>query len=213
MKFRNNNIIKKFLIYSFTVVTLVFGVNETKAQDRLMFKIGYHPSFPLGSFGEKMGNNSFRGYVGEFLYPMNEQWKVGLGVSFNDYYEKHPRQLYEMEEGTISAVVTNSIQTTPILLKASYELTKSGWIRPYAGVGGGFNLVSYSKYFGEFSDKKTSFKPAASAEAGINIPFNRETRAAGISVGGHFNYMPFKFDGLKNLNNWGLQAAVYFPLR
>ena len=201
------------LKYALVVIVFAFGITSTSAQDRLLFKVGYNPGFPIGKFKNSMGNNSFRGYLGELSYPINEQLKVGLGVSFNDYYEKHPRQLYELEEGTVSAVVSTSIQTTPILLKAQYELTKTGWIRPYAGIGGGFNLISYSRHFGEFGERKTSFKPAAAAEAGINIPFNRDTRVSGISVGGHFNYMPLKFDGLKDLNNWGLQAAVYFPLR
>jgi hypothetical protein len=80
-------------------------------------------------------------------------------------------------------------------------------------LGAGFNLISYSRYLGEFGDKKTAFKPAVGAEAGINIPFNKETRASGINIGGHFNYLPFKYNEIKNLNNWGLHAAVYFPLK
>lgn len=203
----------KILIYALFAFTFVLATAGVKGQDRLMFKVGYNTGMPIGSFKDYMGKNSFRGYVGELVYPVSEQLNVGLGVSFNDYYQKHPRQLYELQEGTVSAVVSNSIQTTPILVKATYELTKTGWIRPFAGLGGGFNLISYARYFGEFGERKTSFKPAAAAEAGINIPFNRETRASGISVGGHFNYLPFKFDGLNNLNNWGLRAAVYFPLR
>lgn len=201
---------KRYILFS---LTLLLGAISLQAQDRLMLKLGYNTGMPVGKFKDYMGNNSFRGFLGELAYPVTEQLKVGLGVSFNDYYEKIPRQLYQMDEGTVSAVVSNSIQTTPILLKASYELTKTGWIRPYAGIGGGFNLVSYSRYFGEFGSKKTSFKPAAAAEAGVTIPFNKVTRAAGINVGGHFNYLPFKFDGLNNLNNWGIHAAVYFPLR
>jgi opacity protein-like surface antigen len=204
---------KRRIIYSAIAMLFVFGVTEAKAQDRLQFKIGYHPGMPVGSFKDYMGKNSFRGYLGEIAYPVNERLKIGLGVSFNDFYEKIPRKLYQFEEGTVSAVRTNSIQSTPVLLKASYELTKTGWIRPYVGLGAGFNLASYSRYFGEFGDKKTAFKPAAAAEAGINIPFNRETRISGINIGGHFNYLPFKYNELSNLNNWGLHAAVYFPLR
>jgi opacity protein-like surface antigen len=144
---------------------------------------------------------------------VSEQIKVGLGVSFNDYYEKIPRQNYQIPEGTISAVVSNSIQTTPIMVKGEYELTKTGWIRPYAGLGAGFNLITYAQYLGEFGNKKSAFKPAVAGEAGINIPFNKETRVAGINVGGQFNYLPFKFNGLTNLNNWGVHIAAYFPLR
>jgi opacity protein-like surface antigen len=203
------NIMFKTLL---ALLVMVVGVNA-QAQDRLLFKVGYQTGMPIGSFKDYMGKNSFRGYLGEIAYPVNERLKVGLGVSYNDYYEKIPRQLYQMQEGTVSAVVSNSIQTTPIMLKAAYELTDKGWIRPYAGIGAGFNLVSAATYYGEFGQKKTAFKPAAAAEAGINIPFNRETRTSGINVGAHFNYLPFKYSGLSNLNNWGLHAAIYFPLR
>jgi opacity protein-like surface antigen len=99
------------------------------------------------------------------------------------------------------------------MLKAAYELTKGDFIRPYAAIGAGFNLVSYTKYYGEFGSKKTGFKPAAGAEAGINIPLNRETRASGINIGAHFNYLPFDYNDLSYLNNWGIHVAAYFPLR
>jgi hypothetical protein len=99
------------------------------------------------------------------------------------------------------------------MIKGEYELTKSGWIRPYVGLGAGFDLITYARYFGEFGDKKSAFKPAVGGEAGINIPFNKETRVSGINLGGHFNYLPFKYNELSNLNNWGVHVAAYFPLR
>src|SRR5215212_5080217 len=169
---------KRTILYILIVLVTLAGYSDLQAQDRLMFKIGYNTGMPVGSFKDYMGKNSFRGYRGEILYPVTEQLKLGLGVSFNDFYEKLPRQTYHTSEGILSAVISNSIQTTPIMLKAEYELTKSGWIRPYAGLGAGFDLVTYARYYGEFSDKKTGFKPAAGVEAGVNIPFNRETRTS-----------------------------------
>ena len=204
---------KRLIAYIVIVLIAAFAFSDLHAQDKLQFKVGYNTGMPVGSFKEVMSKNSFRGYRGEINYPVNERLKIGLGVSFNDYYEKIPRKSYQTSEGTISAVVSNSIQTTPIMIKGEYELIKNGWIRPYAGLGAGFNLISYSRYLGEFGDKKTAFKPAVGVEGGINIPFNKETRASGINIGGHFNYLPFKYNEIKNLNNWGLHAAVYFPLK
>ena len=195
-----------------TLITAI-GVSAANAQDRLLFKIGYNTGMPVGSFKDYISKNSFRGYRGELLYPVNEQLKVGLGVTFNDFYEKIPRKNYQTSDGVLSAVVSNSIQTTPIMVKGEYELTKSGWIRPYVGLGAGFDLITYARYFGEFGDKKSAFKPAVGGEAGINIPFNKETRVSGINLGGHFNYLPFKYNELSNLNNWGVHVAAYFPLR
>src|SRR6476620_10034694 len=175
----------KRILILITIVT-AFGLSSVQAQDRLLFKVGYNTGMPVGSFQDYISKNSFRGYRGELLYPVNEQLKVGLGVSFNDFYEKIPRQNYQTSEGVLSAVVSKSIQTTPIMVKGEYELTKTGWIRPYVGLGAGFDLISYARYFGEFGEKKSAFKPAVGGEAGINIPFNKETRVAGINLGGHF---------------------------
>jgi opacity protein-like surface antigen len=202
----------KRIIILITLITAI-GVSAANAQDRLLFKIGYNTGMPVGSFKDYISKNSFRGYRGELLYPINEQMKVGLGVTFNDFYEKIPRKNYQTSDGVLSAVVSNSIQTTPIMIKGEYELTKSGWIRPYVGLGAGFDLITYARYFGEFGDKKSAFKPAVGGEAGINIPFNKETRVSGINLGGHFNYLPFKYNELSNLNNWGVHVAAYFPLR
>jgi hypothetical protein len=203
----------RIVAYTILVLVLSVGYSGIQAQQKIQFKIGYNTGMPVGAFKDFMAKNSFRGFLGELSYPVNDRLKVGLGVSFNDYYEKLPRQLYETKEGTISAVVSNSIQTTPVLFKANYELTQGNFIRPYIGVGAGFNFIGYSQYLGEFGEKKTSFKPAAAAAAGLNIPFNKETRASGINLGAHFNYMPYKKYGIKNLNNWGLHAGVFFPLK
>jgi opacity protein-like surface antigen len=203
---------KKIIVYIFFAAILTVGAVGAQAQERLQFKVGYNTGMPIGSFKDFMGKNSFRGFLGELNYPINNRLKVGLGVSYNDYYEKLPRQTYETKDGTISAVVTNSVQTTPIQLKAYYDLTE-GNIRPYAGLGVGGNLIGYAQYLGEFGEKKYSFMPSATAEAGINIPFNKETRASGVNIGAHFNYLPYNKNGLDNLNNWGVHASVFFPLR
>lgn len=184
-----------------------------QAQERLKFNLGVNSGMPVGKFADFMGRNSFRGFHGGVNYLVTERLSVGLGVAYNDYYEKHPRRIYQSSEGTVSAVVTNSVQTTPIMIKAAYDLTGQGWIRPYAGVGAGFNLINYRQYLGEFADGRNAFKPAFAADAGVNIPFNKTTRSAGINMGANFNFMPFDFDGLDNLNNWGLHLGVFFPMR
>ena len=204
---------KKSIIYIVMLIAGLGTVGALNAQSGLQMRLGYNPAMPVGSFKDFMGKNSFRGYQGEISYPLSANLRIGLGVSFNDFYEKHPRQLYNTKDGVVSAVVSNSIQSTPILIKANYEFTKAQAIRPYVGLGAGFNLINYNQYFGEFNDGKSAFKPAFAADAGVNIPFNKLTRSAGINLGANFNYQPFKYNELKNLNSWGVHAGVYFPLR
>ena len=203
------------LIYRISGVMILFLVCATalQAQERMQMKIGYNFSVPAGaSFKDAVSKPSFRGLTGEITYPVNERIRVGLGISYNDYYQKYPRAVYNSGEGQISAVLTNSIQTTPILAKANYDLGKKGALQPYVGLGAGINWVMYSQYLGEFPDSKSAIKPAISGSAGVNVPFG-QSRLAGFNLGASFNYLPFNYNNIKNLNNWGVHAGFYFPLR
>ncbi|MBC8034744.1 MAG: hypothetical protein H7Y03_11400, partial [Chitinophagaceae bacterium] len=113
----------------------------------------------------------------------------------------------------ISAVLTNSIRTTPILFKAEYTPATKSLIRPYIEAGIGGNVISYSQYLGEFiGANDTYFKFALSGGLGVKIPFNKTTARSGVKLGGNFNYMPFDDEITDNLNNIGVHAGVYFPL-
>jgi opacity protein-like surface antigen len=187
---------------------LMLIVNTATAQ--LKLKIGYNVSVPVGSFRDVM-DPSYRGAMGEINYAITPAIKVGLGVSYNDFYKRMPRQVYNTDGGTVSAVVTNSMQITPVMAKGTYSFITTGMIRPYVSIGGGLNMVDYSQYLGEFGSSRTLVKAAAGAEAGVDVPFSR-TGNAGINIGAHFNYLPLNFNGMDNLNNWGGHVAVFFPL-
>ncbi len=195
---------------SLTAIVLVLAVSG-KAQESLQLKIGYNVASPVGSFKEVVGKTSFRGLSGELAYPVNDRLQVGVGVMYNDFYEKVPRQVYKTGEGMISAVVSNSVQTMPLLAKVNYNLARSGLVRPYAGLGAGFNFITYNQYLGEFSSGKSAFKPAVTGDAGVNIPFSR-LQNAGVNIGANFNYLPFNYNGISNLNNWGVHAGVFISL-
>ena len=204
---------KKIIIYTGLLFASLACLNVTQAQiGEMQMRVGYNAGFPTGSFKDFMSKNSFRGYYGEVTYGITDQWRVGLGVQNNDYYEKLPRATYQTKDGTISAVVSNSIQTTPFLLKGQYQFGQTAWLRPYVGLGAGFNIISFNQYLGEFGQSKSAFKPAASAEAGVNMPFNKITRSSGISAGFHYDYLPFNYNGINNLSNWGFHVGVFFPL-
>ncbi len=203
---------KKIFLCTGLFVLILFCANTIRAQERLKLNLGYNTGMPVGDFSNFMGKNSFRGFNGSLMYDISQQFNIGLGVSSQDYYEKLPRQLYDTKDGVISAVVTNSLQTMPIMIRGNYNFLKDTKITPYVGMGAGFNLIKYSQYLGEFDGGNTHFKPAASIDAGLNLFFN-ETKAAGINLGANFNYMPYNENALKNLNNWGIHTGIFFSLR
>lgn len=186
----------------------------TRAQEStLQFDINYAAGIPAGSFKtDAVDKASFRGWTANLLYNITDKMSVGLGVGFQDFYQKYPRAVYKLDGGEVSAVLTNSIQTLPILAQFQYRFLPGNMVQPYVGVGVGGNMISFDQYLGEFENSKSSFKFAARPEAGVFIPF-RKDGPAGIHVFGAYNYMPYKEDGVDNLNNWGAGVGVKFPLR
>jgi outer membrane protein W len=200
-------------IFSLLAVFMVFSAFTMHVSAQLKMQLGYQVSKPVGpTFKDAISNTSFRGFSGEFNYSITEQIGVGLGISYSDFYQKYPRQTYDIGEGAVSAVLTNSIQVMPVQLKGNYNFLKEGPVIPYAGIGAGINLISYDQYLGEFPASKASIKPAFTGEAGVKIPIGM-SKNAGLNIGAHYNYLPYNYNGIKNLNNWGGHVAVYFPLR
>jgi opacity protein-like surface antigen len=180
---------------------------------RLKLNINYSTAMPASSgFKEYISKGSLRGWNANLLYDINDQVSVGLGVGSQSFYERLPRGLYKTDQGDMSAVLTNTVQVMPILLQGQFNLLPEARIQPYVGVGVGGNLVQYSQYFGQFSNSSTKFGFAARPEAGVYIPVGR-TRESSIVIGGAYNYLPFKQEGLSNFNNLGLHAGFKFPLR
>jgi opacity protein-like surface antigen len=184
------------------------------AQEReLQLDLNYSIGIPSGSFKtDAVDKTSFRGWTANLLYNINDHISVGLGTGFQDFYQKYPRAVYKLDGGEVSAVLTNSIQTIPVLAEFQYRFLPGKTIQPYVGVGVGGNLIEYDQYLGEFENSRSDFKFAARPEAGVFIPFRKEG-PAGIHVFGAYNYMPYNTNGIDNLSNWGAGVGVKFPLR
>jgi opacity protein-like surface antigen len=186
-----------------------------KSQEReLQLDINYAVGIPAGSFkSDVVDKTSSRGWTANIMYNATNRLSVGLGFGFQDFYQKFPRAVYKLEEGgEVSAVLTNSIQTIPLLAQAQYRFLPGKAVQPYVGLGLGGNIIVYDQWLGEFENSKSSFKFAARPEAGLFIPFRREG-PAGIHLFGAYNYMPYNEDGVDNLNNWGAGVGVKFPIR
>ena len=185
------------------------------AQDNgLTLKINYSVAFPTGSnFKDLISNTSYRGFGAEFMYHTDNKFSIGLETGSQYFSQKYPRDVYKQSDGSdISAVVSNSVQSVPILLKAQYDLLPGKIIQPYVALAAGGNIVTYNQYAGEFSaDAKTKFGFAARPEAGVYIPFGKYSRS-GVSLDAGYNFMPFNYNGINNLNNVTARVGVSFPL-
>ena len=202
------------LIKYFFIGAIILTVSDTaRAQHELQLSLDYNVNIPTGSFKDFVTHPAYKGFTAGLAYPLNDQLSVGLSFGYNDYYQKYPRQVYADGHGSdISAVVSNSIQQLPLLVTANYALLKKGVIRPYVGAGAGLNFIDFDQYLGEFDDPHSRTKLALRGEAGILIPLSSYSSTA-IKIGGSYNYAPFNSYGVSNLDTWGLQAGIRFPLK
>lgn len=202
------------LIKYFFIGAIILTVSDTaRAQHELQMSLDYNVNIPTGSFKDFVTHPAYKGFTAGLAYPLNDQLSVGLSFGYNDYYQKYPRQVYADGHGSdISAVVSNSIQQLPLLVTANYALLKKGVIRPYVGAGAGLNFIDFDQYLGEFDDPHSRTKLALRGEAGILIPLSSYSSTA-IKIGGSYNYAPFNSYGVSNLDTWGLQAGIRFPLK
>lgn len=205
------------ILMTITTGLLFFTVMPfaSQAQEReLQLDINYGIGIPSSSFKtDAVDKTSFRGWTANAMYNINNTISVGLGVGYQDFYQKYPRAVYKMAQGQeISAVISNSIQILPILAQVQYRFMPHSMIEPYIGVGAGANFVTFDQYLGEFGSSTSDVKFAVRPEVGLFVPF-RKDGPAGIHLFGDYNYLPYKMNGVDNLSNWGAGIGVKFPIR
>ncbi|HRE52143.1 MAG TPA: OmpW family outer membrane protein [Flavitalea sp.] len=204
---------KPIKIAMMSCLIVLAGLSGMAQTGRLNMGINYSFGLPIGSLTDAMPDNSPRGWNGNIHYALTENIYAGLGIGYQDFYYKSPRQLYKTGDGSdISAVMTRSIQTIPILAQGRYVFAPQASVQPYVGLGVGGSLIRYRRFLGEFGESDTKFSFAARPEAGINIPVGRN-RETGINVSAAYHYIPFKHDGVESLSHLGINVGIRFPLR
>lgn len=197
------------------VIACVFMTIAANAQEQGEVKLNfnYNYSIPVGAFkNDLISNASPRGASVNVMYGFTNKFSGGLMVGYQDYYQKFPRDIYQTGKNQYtSAVLTNSIQTMPVMLKGKFAPAK-GFVRPYISAAAGINLVDFGQYLGEFGGSETSAHFAAQGGVGIMIPFGRLS-SSGFHIGANYNYVPYSRNGYKNLNSVNLQAGISIPLR
>ena len=203
---------KKFQFPIFFLAALLFFTTAHSQQGDLKLDLNYQLGFPMGNFKNLVSDASPRGWSGFVSYGITDQVSVGLEAGYQDFYQRFPRQVLHQPGSDISAVVTNSIQVMPIMLKAQYKFIPEGTVQPYAALGIGGNLIQYEKYYGQFVDGRSNFGFAAQPEAGVHVPFGR-TKNYGFHIAAAYNIMPYKKGDADGLNHASVKAGFSFPLR
>jgi len=195
----------------------IFSATQLQAQKgELQMNLQYSYALPVGSFKtDIISKGSPRGFSGDILYNVSNKVAVGLGLGFQDFYEKYPRALYNTGDKEVtSAVLSNSVLIMPVLAKAEfYPLKgKKSFVQPYITAGAGLALTGFTQYLGEFggTDNGTGFM--LQGGAGVAIPFN-STCNSGLTIGANYNIVSYNKYDLDNFNNLSIKAGLFFPIR
>lgn len=190
------------------------GIVKVNAQQGLTkVEVNYSAAFPTSSFKDLISDGSFRGIDLKILHNINDKIAVGLTTGFQDFYQKYPRAVYKLNDGSdVSAVVSNSVQTVPLLATFHYNFGPQQRLQPFVGAGVGGDIVLYRQYLGEFGSSKNSFAFQAQPRIGLYFPF-REGGTTGLTLSGYYNIIPFKYNGTTNLNSFGVSLGISFPTR
>jgi len=204
---------KNIKILLLMVIGLV-SISTVKGQKGITkVEVNYSANFPTSSFKDLVNDPSFRGIDLKIMHNINDKMSVGLTTGFQDFYQKYPRAVYKLDDGSeVSAVVSNSVQTVPLLATFHYNFSPAQRLQPFAGVGVGGNMVLYRQFLGEFSDSKNKFAFQAQPKIGVYFPF-REGGPTGLTLSGYYNIIPFKYNGTTNLNSFGVSLGISFPTR
>lgn len=202
---------KTFPYLFFLTVGILLGAGALGQQGSWKLNLNYGVAFPGSNMKTMFNDASVRGWSGAVLYGVTDQLSVGLQTDFQDFYQKNDRAVFNEDGSDISAVVTHSVQTMPLMLKAQYRFVKEGMLQPFAGLGIGGNIIQYRKFYGQFSDNDARFGFTAQPEIGVSIPVGRGRTA--LQVAGGYNFMTYQYGDADGLNSTFLKAGVTFPLR
>lgn len=197
----------------FALMLLTATVNAQQQESKLTLNLNYNYSFPLSGFKSDLASDaSPRGFTGNIMYQVHPMLKVGLGVGYQDYYQKYPRQVYNYGKSQqVSAVLTNSLQVVPALARVEFFPFTDLGVQPYVSLAAGANFINYTQYLGQFGSTVANTGFRAQAGLGVKIPFSNTT-GWGAQVGGSYDYAPYKKHGFRDLDNANVHAGVYFSI-
>ena len=203
---------KRFSIFIAFALFLFTSFNVSAQKGVVRLDASYAVGIPMGNFKDIVDVTSGRGWNAAVLYGVSDKFSVGFQTGMQDFYQKYPRAIYHQSGNDLSAVVTNSIKSFPLMAKGKYKFNEEGVVQPFVALAAGASLVQYRKYYGEFAEENSSFSFAAQPEVGLYLPFGKG-KTTGFHLSAGYNLIPYKKLDADGLNNAVIKAGISFNLR
>jgi opacity protein-like surface antigen len=203
---------KKFLILLIVFAALIVNSNaQSFSSHKNKFTIGYEVAIPGGDL---LSKTSWAGGRMEYGRMLNEQFSVGLGLSWNSFSEYVTRTTYQKPDGSgaVTTDLVKEIYSVPITVNGRYYIKGLKHLLPYAGVGIGTQYSDQTIYFNIFSIDENNWGFVVRPEVGLVYPFSDQTA---IYFCGTYNYATNKNEAFKidNLQHFALSLGFTFGSR
>jgi hypothetical protein len=220
----------KVALLALSLSTCLLAMAQPRKGDSYM-NLFYSVATPTGNFKSSfIDRTSWRGSAIELMWYASDNVAIGASLAFQDFYQKTPRDLYVLSDGSdISAVRSRSLQTIPLMFRTTYYPVKMKTatgtvlagnryepglqVLPYINVGVGVNMVPYQQLLGIFvnaDDFNAGF--AGMAGAGLKVPFGRFLQN-GFLLEANYNLMPYNQFVMNNVNHFNFRLGFQFEMQ
>lgn len=171
-------------ILSIVILSLFFSVAGYSQGDWNTI-VTYNMGIPLGNTADFIGNTSFRGFMVEGDYFLEDEWTVGFITGIQTFYEEKGVQTRLRDNLTATGEEFRYLNSIPILVSGKYHFDRYNPISAHIGLGAGlYNMIETVEFAGiafENRNWQIGFMP----EIGVGFEMSPATH---FFVAAQYNY-------------------------
>ena len=147
-----------------------------------VWTVNYEIGLPLGKMSDYVSKTSFRGFSVNGNTYITDKVTAGGSMQWHAFYEKYPRNTYELPDGAVTSTVWAKMYVMPLIANFRYNFKPEGTFRPYLGLGTGAYFIEQETQFGMFTDKKDNWRFGLTPELGMYYPIGLSDLALHVRV-------------------------------
>jgi outer membrane protein len=189
------------------IVLAVFSGTAGFAQN--IWTINYDIGIPMGEMGDFISKTSWRGFSINGQSYISDKITLGGTFQWSAFYEKYPRNTYELPDGAVTSTVWSKMYVMPLLVNARYNFKPEGTFRPYVGLGTGAYYIEQETQVGLYVDSPKNWRFGLAPELGLYYPFGMSDLALHVKVA--YNHVFYNVDPIgSNLGFLDISIGLAF---
>ena len=165
-----------------TIILALAIISGTAAYSQNVWTVNYEIGLPLGEMTDYISESSFRGFSINGNSYITDKVTAGGSMQWHAFYEKYPRNTYELPDGAVTSTVWAKMYVMPLLVNVRYNFKPEGTFRPYLGLGTGAYYIQQETQVGMYVDQKNNWRFGLTPELGLYYPFGLSDLALHVRV-------------------------------